>query len=228
MRGTCQHHARRTPQRRQRPIRADPAPRRPAGRPGGVERAAVEPDGAPVEPAGASSEPDPAAGSWTPTPAATEAGGVRYTPTPEARADWAGTWDQVAPVTPERWYEPAPSPDGARRLRQTSRWARRRVAGRGRAPVRGPGVGWHSPRAQRGRRTRSTRRHGDDARGAPTRAPSSRSPSMSRRRRSRSRPTVSPAVVKIRSRAPPTPATSGSSRRPASGRASSSTATAGS
>jgi S1-C subfamily serine protease len=49
--------------------------------------------------------------TWT-TPASTE-GAVpppdRFTPTPEPRADWARTWDQ-SPVTPERWYEPAPTP----------------------------------------------------------------------------------------------------------------------
>ena len=33
-----------------------------------------------------------------------------YTPASEARADWARSWDQNAPVTPERWYEPAPTP----------------------------------------------------------------------------------------------------------------------
>ncbi len=34
----------------------------------------------------------------------------RYTPAPEPRADWARSWDETAPVTPERWYEPAPAP----------------------------------------------------------------------------------------------------------------------
>ncbi len=33
-----------------------------------------------------------------------------YTPASEARADWARSWDQNEPVTPERWYEPAPTP----------------------------------------------------------------------------------------------------------------------
>src|SRR5258705_10615740 len=61
------------------------------------------------------SAPEPVAESWTPTPAASgatvaAAGGDRYTPVPEARADWARTWDDAPPVTPERWYEPAPSP----------------------------------------------------------------------------------------------------------------------
>ena len=31
----------------------------------------------------------------------------RYTPSPEPRADWARSWDETPPVTPERWYEPA-------------------------------------------------------------------------------------------------------------------------
>ena len=34
----------------------------------------------------------------------------RYTPAPEPRADWARSWDDTPPVTPERWYEPAPTP----------------------------------------------------------------------------------------------------------------------
>jgi S1-C subfamily serine protease len=73
----------------------------------------------PVEPvapvaSSASSASEPVAESWTPTPAATGAaavvGGDHYTPAPEPRADWARTWDDAPPVTPERWYEPAPTP----------------------------------------------------------------------------------------------------------------------
>ena len=30
-----------------------------------------------------------------------------YTPSPEPRAEWARSWDETPPVTPERWYEPA-------------------------------------------------------------------------------------------------------------------------
>jgi S1-C subfamily serine protease len=37
----------------------------------------------------------------------------RYTPSPEPRADWARAWDDTPPVTPERWYEPAPAPVAA-------------------------------------------------------------------------------------------------------------------
>jgi S1-C subfamily serine protease len=37
-------------------------------------------------------------------------GSDHYTPAPEPRADWARSWDETAPVTPERWYEPAPAP----------------------------------------------------------------------------------------------------------------------
>ncbi|MFL5675895.1 MAG: trypsin-like peptidase domain-containing protein, partial [Chloroflexota bacterium] len=33
-----------------------------------------------------------------------------YTPSPEPRADWARSWSETAPVTPERWYEPAATP----------------------------------------------------------------------------------------------------------------------
>ncbi len=31
-----------------------------------------------------------------------------FTPSPEPRADWARSWGETPPVTPERWYEPAP------------------------------------------------------------------------------------------------------------------------
>ena len=75
-----------------------------------VSSAPVEPSGAAVEPSPTPAEPEPAAEAWTPTPTSTQAGGDRYTPAPEARADWARSWDQVTPVTPERWYEPAPTP----------------------------------------------------------------------------------------------------------------------
>jgi len=33
-----------------------------------------------------------------------------YTPSPEPRAEWARSWDETPPVTPERWYEPASTP----------------------------------------------------------------------------------------------------------------------
>src|SRR6478735_3692150 len=42
-------------------------------------------------------------GSWTPS-------SDRYTPAPEMRSEWARSWDDAPPVTPERWYEPAPAP----------------------------------------------------------------------------------------------------------------------
>ena len=60
----------------------------------------------PVEPVApvVPTAPEPASG------AAAETEGDRYTPAPEARADWARTWDDAPPVTPERWYEPAPTP----------------------------------------------------------------------------------------------------------------------
>jgi S1-C subfamily serine protease len=34
----------------------------------------------------------------------------RYTPASETRSEWARSWDDAQPVTPERWYEPAPAP----------------------------------------------------------------------------------------------------------------------
>jgi 2-alkenal reductase len=76
-----------------------------------VSSASVEPSWAAVEPSPIPAEAEAAAEAWTPTPTSTEAGGGdRYMPAPEARADWARSWDQVTPVTPERWYEPAPTP----------------------------------------------------------------------------------------------------------------------
>ena len=33
-----------------------------------------------------------------------------YTPASETRSEWARSWAQNEPVTPERWYEPAPTP----------------------------------------------------------------------------------------------------------------------
>jgi 2-alkenal reductase len=78
----------------------------------------VEPStAAPITPAptpyGARTETyGPPSDTWT-TPAPTE-GGVppadRFTPAPEPRSDWARSWDAIPPVTPERWYEPAPTP----------------------------------------------------------------------------------------------------------------------
>ena len=32
-----------------------------------------------------------------------------YVPASEPRSDWARSWDEAVPVTPERWYEPAPA-----------------------------------------------------------------------------------------------------------------------
>jgi S1-C subfamily serine protease len=68
---------------------------------------AVDP-GAPISPVdpvtpSTSSDPERVPGSWTPS-------SDRYTPTPETRSDWARSWDDAPPVTPERWYEPAPTP----------------------------------------------------------------------------------------------------------------------
>ena len=51
-------------------------------------------------------------GTWT-TPASTEGApppADRFTPAQEPRADWARSWEGTPPVTPERWYEPAPTP----------------------------------------------------------------------------------------------------------------------
>ena len=61
-----------------------------------------------LDPAGA--DPAVSGTTWT-TPTSTEPAAVpfdRFTPAPEPRADWTRSWDETAPVTPERWYEPAP------------------------------------------------------------------------------------------------------------------------
>jgi S1-C subfamily serine protease len=75
--------------------------------------AAVDPSGpvSPADPApntatsdlSAAADPERVPGSWTPA-------SDRYTPAPETRSDWARSWDDAPPVTPERWYEPAPTP----------------------------------------------------------------------------------------------------------------------
>src|SRR5262245_43375365 len=53
-----------------------------------------------------------AASPWarplTPESGATPSAGS-FTPAPEPRSDWARSLDQTPPVTPERWYEPAPA-----------------------------------------------------------------------------------------------------------------------
>ncbi|MEP6640050.1 MAG: hypothetical protein ABJC39_11930, partial [Chloroflexota bacterium] len=70
----------------------------------------------PVHPITSGAAPDPATPAvqgWTPDSAAIEPGGPavdRYTPSPEPRADWSRSWEATAPATPERWYEPAPTP----------------------------------------------------------------------------------------------------------------------
>jgi S1-C subfamily serine protease len=75
-----------------------------------TQRHAVTPV-TPVEPVASNVPPvEPWTPSPTTSPSTTGAGSDRYTPAPEARADWARSWDEVTPVTPERWYEPAPTP----------------------------------------------------------------------------------------------------------------------
>ncbi len=83
---------------------------------------AVDP-GAPISPVDpvtsyTSSDPERVPGSWTPT-------SDRYTPAPETRSDWARSWDDAPPVTPERWYEPAPTPAATAVPTSTTRGDRR-------------------------------------------------------------------------------------------------------
>jgi S1-C subfamily serine protease len=46
----------------------------------------------------------------SPQPTTAASAGDRYTPAPETRSEWARSWEEAPPVTPERWYEPAPTP----------------------------------------------------------------------------------------------------------------------
>jgi S1-C subfamily serine protease len=65
------------------------------------------PAATPAAPGGASIDP------WAPSPSTVEPGDPsldRFAPSPEPRADWARSWSDTPPVTPERWYEPAPTP----------------------------------------------------------------------------------------------------------------------
>jgi 2-alkenal reductase len=61
------------------------------------------------------SYPTPTEG-WSPAAPGTEpvdpglAPSDRYTPAAEPRSEWGRSWDDAPPVTPERWYEPAPAP----------------------------------------------------------------------------------------------------------------------
>jgi 2-alkenal reductase len=73
---------------------ATPAPVTPAGTP---YAATTDPYGAPSD-------------TWT-TPASAEGAAPldRFTPAAEPRSEWARSWDETPPVTPERWYEPAPA-----------------------------------------------------------------------------------------------------------------------
>ena len=80
----------------------------------------ADPNASVTDDRSAAATPD-APGSWPAAPespswpsadlaepyAATPA--ASYTPSPEPRADWARSWSESTPVTPERWYEPAPA-----------------------------------------------------------------------------------------------------------------------
>ena len=65
------------------------------------------PSATPTTPESASVDPwAPSTGTTAPSDPALD----RFAPSPEPRSDWARSWDQTPPVTPERWYEPAPTP----------------------------------------------------------------------------------------------------------------------
>jgi 2-alkenal reductase len=81
-----------------------------------ADLAAFDQPVSPVSPAAPATPTTPSAPSWPSAdlsePYAT-APSASYTPSPEPRADWARTWNETTPVTPERWYEPAPTPPPA-------------------------------------------------------------------------------------------------------------------
>jgi S1-C subfamily serine protease len=87
-------------------------PAAPAAAEGGV---AGDPDAAAFDDGPVAPPVPPAAPAWpsiSPEPyGATPS--ASYTPSPEPRADWARSWSESTPVTPERWYEPAPTPPPA-------------------------------------------------------------------------------------------------------------------
>jgi len=93
------------------PPAAEPvAPVTPVAEPVAPVTPVAEPVAESVAPVTPAAEP---VASWASGPTTTEPGDPpvdRYTPSPEPRADWARSWDETPPVTPERWYEPAPSP----------------------------------------------------------------------------------------------------------------------
>ena len=95
-------------------------PRTDATDPGDLtQRHAIEPGdpvaAAPVTPpspeAPATANPYSAPSATWSTPASAEGTAPldRFTPAPEPRSEWARSWEQTPPVTPERWYEPAPA-----------------------------------------------------------------------------------------------------------------------
>ena len=109
-----------------------------------------------------------------------------YTPSPEPRADWARSWSESTPVTPERWYEPAPATPStvarrdteALRRPRSARWSSHpccRPCSRRSAPSR-PCPRWVCSIVRHPRRRARRRRRAS--------GPSSRSPSTNRRRRS--------------------------------------------
>ncbi len=78
----------------------------------------AEPTETNAEPTGVHAEADrvepsaaPPLAPWTAGASSAEPYGTpadHYTPAAEPRSEWARSWDDTPPVTPERWYEPAP------------------------------------------------------------------------------------------------------------------------
>jgi len=64
----------------------------------------------PVEPVVPDAPATPAWPSSTHVEPSDAPSAATFAPSPEPRADWARSWGETPPVTPERWYEPAPVP----------------------------------------------------------------------------------------------------------------------
>ena len=79
------------------------------GDPGDLtQRHPTPPAPAPVEPVTPATTEIPAWPSQTRVEPDGAQQAASFTPSPEPRADWARSWSETPPVTPERWYEPAP------------------------------------------------------------------------------------------------------------------------
>ncbi|MEO8570186.1 MAG: trypsin-like peptidase domain-containing protein [Chloroflexota bacterium] len=83
-------------------------PRSDTAEPGDLtQRHAIPPTETNAEPTGMNAGVEPGI-SPTSDGAPVETAADHYTPPAEPRSEWARSWDDSPPVTPERWYEPTP------------------------------------------------------------------------------------------------------------------------